>query len=258
MCILKRLKRKRASARSGSAPPFPRRESGPRNGPLIMALALSIVSATFLSVFCVKLMGDPLVVNKAAGPPSSSTAWAPRPATGYRAPQDSDVAETAPPPNVTFYSKLTVPDDRPPVEPDLDPTDEAGHYGASEVPGANPASEVKHEIPSQPVCPTPSRSGAGADSPPQPEFDSLGSRKGKREYTVQVGAFSEPQLAKQWAEKWRARGYTVHLKPVARPKTGIIYRLYLGSFATEKKADDLVKRLKEREGITAFIVSLRE
>jgi len=72
-----------------------------------------------------------------------------------------------------------------------------------------------------------------------------------------VGAFSDPGVAKEWSLKWKARGYAVQLKPVARPRTGVIYRLYLGDFSSKKKADRLVKRLKVREGVTAFPVVLR-
>ncbi len=76
-------------------------------------------------------------------------------------------------------------------------------------------------------------------------------------YTVQVGAFTQPGIAQEWAAKWKARGYEVALKPVARPKTGIIYRLYLGSFSNEKSAEELVKHLKTKEGISAFTLVLR-
>ena len=61
---------------------------------------------------------------------------------------------------------------------------------------------------------------------------------GAKTYTVQVGAFTHPAIAQQWAEKWKLRGYDVSLKPVARPKSGVIYRLYLGNFSSEKKADE--------------------
>jgi len=76
-------------------------------------------------------------------------------------------------------------------------------------------------------------------------------------YTVQVGAFTQPGIAQEWAARWKARGYEVALKPVARPKTGIIYRLYLGSFPSEKSAEELVKHLKAKEGISAFTLVLR-
>jgi len=67
-----------------------------------------------------------------------------------------------------------------------------------------------------------------------------------------VGAFTNPGIAQQWAQKWKARGYDVSLRPVARPKTGVIYRLYLGNFTTEEQADNLVNRLKSKEGVSAF------
>ncbi|HMK34433.1 MAG TPA: SPOR domain-containing protein, partial [Desulfomonilaceae bacterium] len=79
----------------------------------------------------------------------------------------------------------------------------------------------------------------------------------QKTYTVQVGAFSHPAIAQEWAQKWKARGYDVSLKPVARPKTGVIYRLYLGNFTSEKKADDLVKHLKSKEGINAIRLLVR-
>ena len=78
-----------------------------------------------------------------------------------------------------------------------------------------------------------------------------------RTYAVQVGAFTHPAIAQEWALKWKARGYDVALKPVARPRTGVIYRLYLGNFLSEKKADELVNHLKSKEGISAFPVVLR-
>jgi cell division septation protein DedD len=78
-----------------------------------------------------------------------------------------------------------------------------------------------------------------------------GARAGGKTYTVQVGAFSHPGIAQQWAMKWKGRGYEVSLKPVARP-SGVIYRLYLGSFSSESQADELVRHLKSKEGISAL------
>lgn len=72
-----------------------------------------------------------------------------------------------------------------------------------------------------------------------------------KRYTVQVGAFTNPQIAQQQARSWKSRGYDAVLRPVAMPKSGVIYRLSLGSFKTEKEADDLVKDLKTK-GFTSF------
>ncbi|MGD9818798.1 MAG: SPOR domain-containing protein, partial [Desulfomonilaceae bacterium] len=58
--------------------------------------------------------------------------------------------------------------------------------------------------------------------------------------------------------KWKAKGYKVTLKPVARPNSGIIYRLYLGDFESEKKADEFVKQLKTKEGISAMRLNAKD
>ncbi len=76
-------------------------------------------------------------------------------------------------------------------------------------------------------------------------------------YTVQVGAFSNPSLAQQWAKQWEDRGFKVTIKPVARPRTGVLYRLFLGEFNNKEDADSLVKRLKDNEGITALRLLVR-
>jgi len=79
---------------------------------------------------------------------------------------------------------------------------------------------------------------------------------GSKNYTVQVGAFSHPGIAQQWAARWKARGYDASLRPVARP-TGVIYRLYLGYFSSESQADELVRYLKSKEGISALRLVVR-
>ncbi len=72
-----------------------------------------------------------------------------------------------------------------------------------------------------------------------------------KRYTVQVGAFSNPQTAEEQALHWKSRGYDTQLKPVAMPKAGIVYRLYLGRFNSEREADDLVRDLKAK-GVGSF------
>ncbi|MGC8660468.1 MAG: SPOR domain-containing protein, partial [Desulfomonilaceae bacterium] len=71
-------------------------------------------------------------------------------------------------------------------------------------------------------------------------------------YSVQVGVFSYPRIAQQWAEKWQSKGYPVVLRPIAKPKVGIQYRLLVGEFDSEKKADEFAKQLKGKEGITGL------
>jgi cell division septation protein DedD len=82
--------------------------------------------------------------------------------------------------------------------------------------------------------------------------------RGKRMYTVQVGAFSNPTLAQQWARQWEQRGFKVTIKPVARPGVGVLYRLLLGEFYNKEDADSLVERLKINEGISALRLMVRK
>jgi cell division septation protein DedD len=101
------------------------------------------------------------------------------------------------------------------------------------------------------------RSGVRSHAGSRERKNFPGRQTDAKRYTVQVGAFSQPQVARGWASRWKRKGYKVMLKPVARPSTGVIYRLYLGDFKSEKEADKLVKRLRINEGITAFRLVLK-
>ncbi len=76
-------------------------------------------------------------------------------------------------------------------------------------------------------------------------------------FSVQVGSFSNPAIAQEWARKWKAKGYEVILRPTARPETGVIYRLMLGAFPTEQSADEFSKQLKSKEGISGISLAVR-
>ena len=76
-------------------------------------------------------------------------------------------------------------------------------------------------------------------------------------YAVQVGVFSYPKVAQEWAEKWRSKGYPVALRPTARPNAGIQYRLFVGEFNSEKKADEFAKQLKAKEGVSGLTLVIK-
>jgi cell division septation protein DedD len=69
--------------------------------------------------------------------------------------------------------------------------------------------------------------------------------------TVQVGAFTSPQMTEEQALHWKSLGYKTLLRPAAMPKAGIVYRLYLGSFQSEREAENLVRDLKAK-GVSSF------
>jgi cell division septation protein DedD len=248
MKILERLKKKRTSMPRNRVALSQDSEDAPKNGRLTLAVIASILVTVFLGALNVKLMNGP----------SEPAGEFDRPARARSGPDDTrascsvtPVPQPAPskkdPPPMSFYKTLTAQDEQPPAAGGSESGTEPGSHPATPPGSADSAAKPG----SKETRATPQAQG----TPPPPRLPAKNA--GVKRYTVQVGTFSRPSVAKQWAAKWKARGFTVILRPVARPKTGVTYRLYLGSFRSRKKADEMVKRLKKKEGITAFRTALR-
>jgi cell division septation protein DedD len=220
-----------------------------KNGWLALAVIGAVSLAGLLAVANIKLIRDPAILGKTG--PSKQVSERPETGTAVSgpsvAPDDKSSHER---PEVTFYHKLTTQDEHKIVSPDIpcqiqetDITDKRasakGVTGAAQ--GKSEGAKTKHQG---------EKAVATDQTHPQPAT-------GPTRYTVQVGAFSHPSIAQEWAIKWKSRGYDVSMKPVARPNTGIIYRLYLGNFPSEKQADELVRHLKAKEGISALRLIVR-
>ena len=240
-----------------SAPPPTRKAAGentaPKNGRLTLAVAATALIAMALGIANFKLIRVPAAPGKtfgevghaSEGMGASTTAASPS-----GAPDNKVRIER---PEVTFYQKLTAQDEQktavsiptcqPVQETDLPDRRAAKSPGS---PAADKREDLKHKSSTQPE-----KAGAAEGQ------TALQPIAGPARYTVQVGAFAQPSIAQEWAIKWKARGYDPYLKPVARPNTGIIYRLYLGNFPSEKQADELVKHLKAKEGISALRLTVR-
>jgi hypothetical protein len=227
----------------------------PKNGWLVLGVAASVVLMIALVVADVRLIRDPCIAGKifqqsVSAEVKSSGKTTPRQAV---APGSSETSCYVPP-EVTFYTKLSAQDESA-GESENHASEECSENDmnrrvkdrATGLEGYNKR-DRKVGVVANSNLPSPGLSQKG--NLPEPE-------KGAKVYAVQVGAFTHPAIAQEWALKWKTRGYDVVLKPVARPRTGVIYRLYLGNFLSEKKADELVNRLKSREGISAFPVVLR-
>lgn len=111
------------------------------------------------------------------------------------------------------------------------------------------------QAPKSSVQPEPSstakKAGIKKSAESQAQKSSQPSNASPKRYTVQVGAFTNPQMAEEQALHWKSQGYKTLLRPAAMPKAGIVYRLYLGSFQSEREADNLVKDLKAK-GVSSF------
>ncbi len=230
-------------------------ETAPKNGPLTLAVAAAFIIMVALVAVNLRLIRDPSIACKAFGPSVPSRPET-RPQTeGSEVGAVTEIDACDVPPQVTFYEQLKRVDEHPQSVPegaDDAPPGAQGDspQGVSTTQTENDKKNNSHSLVGR-STPGPESSGSsGSLRLPQ-------SKPGKKRYTVQVGAFTNPGIAKQWALKWKERGYMVSLRPVARPRTGVIYRLYLGSFSSENQADELVKRLKVKEGISALRLVVR-
>jgi len=227
-------------------------EPAPKNGPLTLAVIGSVILMVVLGTAGFRLVSDPSVANKAFRSAGSARTEPVCPVITGPIVGSSVAVSGSTPPEVTFYQHLTVQDEQTdargnPSQPAALQND-VNSTAPARVPESEQGKQGKKPNPESGVPPV-----VTLDKPTNP----LRQGEGAKTYTVQVGAFTNPGIAQQWALKWKARGYDVSLKPVARPGTGVIYRLYLGRFSSEKKADDLVNRLKSREGISAFRLVVR-
>ena len=239
--------------------PFPGDAQPPKNGIPTLLVIASVVLMAVLAVLNVRLIQDPSIAGKAFGPlvparPERQPVCATNPLGGTPGPHTCTA-----PPEVTFYRNLVAQDERDTAK--HKPARDSGSDGAVGS-GPDKKADGAATVKSQGARGEPWPSAeATAKSPSQgvdvAEADLPGPESGDKSYIVQVGAFTQPRIAQQWAAKWKSRGYDVLLKPVARPKSGVIYRLYLGKFSSQKEADALVKRLKAKEGISAFTLLVR-
>ncbi|WP_157212214.1 SPOR domain-containing protein [Desulfomonile tiedjei] len=221
--------------------------SGPKNGWLAVAVLASGLALVVLAIINYRLISDPSISGKAFQPKESLQVDEHGAIQGC-VPGEGIVANNGPhkPPEVTFYQQLTAQDEQKAAQdsPTIQETELQGHKT-----GDSAVMPQKREDPKNKAQ---AKLNSSEDLRPLLPLVSTPGR-----YTVQVGAFTHPSIAQEWANKWKTRGYEVILRPVARPNTGIIYRLYLGNFPSEKQADDLVKHLKAKEGISALRLMVR-
>jgi cell division septation protein DedD len=192
----------------------------------------------------IRLIRDPSIAVKAFGPIFSSKTQPPPKAPTLPAKETNEGKPSASRTPLDFYVRLNQ---------DEVPQTDAKAAEQQTDPACSPNMSDQKEDAKR------NRTSRAAEVDTQQPQTSIPEAESKtKTYTVQVGAFSQPAIAQEWAQKWKARGYDPMLRPVARPKTGVIYRLYLGKFTSEKKADDLVKHLKSKEGINALRLLVRE
>jgi cell division septation protein DedD len=242
--------------RSAPQPPMEDRSAAPKNGRLVVAVVVSVLIMIALVAINMRLIRDPSIAIKAFSPIFASKT---QPEPKLSAVSGKQVKVGKPDQSgadLTFWSTLKSPDGTGPADAaNTNETASETKVGPGEL-RASAADKKADGRKEGPKTARASRNLATEARPPQPLVPKAESSP--KIYTVQVGAFSRPAIAQEWARKWKARGYQVWWKPVARPKTGVIYQLYMGTFTSEKEANNLIKRLKSKEGINAFRLLVRE
>ncbi len=237
----------------------PKNDSGPKNGPMIVGVVSTIVVMIVLTFINMRLLSAPTTTNEAVNQLNSSKKL--NPVLPEMNSRQSDYKICQPPPEVTFYSQLKTKEEKTSVVSSTEALDNRVETSrsSSRASHGNPVSSHKEDksfsSPASSGQPTSSMVEQDKEAPSVSEKPGSDTSKG---FVVQVGAFSHPRIAQEWASKWQAKGYKATLKPVARPSSGIIYRLYLGDFESEKKADEFVKQLKTKEGISAMRLNARD
>jgi cell division septation protein DedD len=220
-----------------------------RNGPLVMGVIAAILIMVGLGALNMTFLGDPCPTPKPGTNPSSTgMPWSRVPACSGQA-----TKECSAPTPMTFYEKLTTHENQSHPKPEYQAQSPTLAV-PSKTPLNLPDSDDRPEAPlSGPPAGAPKVMGSKITPQPQPLLVSRSEKKAKSvvSYTVQVGAYTEPNVASQWAERWRRKGYKATLRPVARADGSILYRLQLGGFESAQAANELVQRLS-KEGVTSM------
>ena len=237
----------------------PRTDSGPKNGPMIIGVFSTIVIMIVLTFINIRILSAPTVPSETVGQSVNHKKLNPVMPEMNVPKSEAKVCQT--PTEVTFYNQLKTKEDKSTSGSSGAVAENKSHTVRSgeKIVQSGTSGSVREDK----SFSSPASAGQPGSGAPETDQDSslsvekIGNESSKG-FIVQVGAFSHPRIAQEWASKWKAKGYKVTLKPVARPSSGIIYRLYLGDFENEKKADEFVKQLKAKEGISAMRLNARD
>jgi cell division septation protein DedD len=226
----------------------------PKNGRLIVGVALTIAIMAGLTFLNLRLIRQQTTANRQ--PVQEQTTNNIVAVVPEKSKEESKTEEkqTHSTPEVTFYKQLKSEDDGKLVHRGTQKpkTSEVGNALTSE-PGSSDTKTAREG----PGFATPALSGS-CPPPKETEAKVSGVSSTGKVYAVQVGIFSHPKVAQGWADKWRSRGYPVALRPMATPNSGVQYRLFLGEFNSEKKADEFAKQFKAKEGIAGLTLSIKD
>lgn len=72
-------------------------------------------------------------------------------------------------------------------------------------------------------------------------------------YTVQVGAYKEMAIAEKVRNKLKIKGYPAYIVEKKISQEGTIYKVRVGEMPNRDKAEEIAKRIKEKERMSTFV-----
>jgi cell division protein FtsN len=79
------------------------------------------------------------------------------------------------------------------------------------------------------------------------------SKPPKAVFTIQVGAFENTSYAKSLKTMLKKKGYSAYITPTK--KEGKLYKVCVGKFSKREEAKALLEKIKQTEGLQAFVTS---
>jgi cell division septation protein DedD len=77
-------------------------------------------------------------------------------------------------------------------------------------------------------------------------------------YTVQVGAFKDAPEAESLKVRLDKKGFKAYVIPSESKREGMLYKVWVGEFATKKEAEILSLKIKKTVGLQAFVTFKKE
>jgi cell division septation protein DedD len=118
--------------------------------------------------------------------------------------------------------------------------DQAGSQGASKTKQAQPIKPTQ-------VSPDKKDTRIAQDKQQSPKTAAA------RKYTVQVGAFKNPEEADALKTKMSKKGYKAFVTASKTKKQDILHKVMVGEYKTRKEAEVLSIKLKNSEGLRTFV-----
>jgi cell division protein FtsN len=80
----------------------------------------------------------------------------------------------------------------------------------------------------------------------------------KKYFSIQISSFNKKESAADEVKDWQTKGFKSQFREVDLKEKGKWYRVYIGKYKTIDEAKEAVKKIGEKKGQTAYIVSLED